>query len=31
MVEGDTNGDGIADFAIAVTSGTPLVQSDFVL
>jgi Ca2+-binding RTX toxin-like protein len=31
MVEGDTNGDGIADFAIAVTSGAPLIQADFVL
>ncbi len=30
-VQGDTNGDGIADFWIAVTSSTALAKGDFVL
>lgn len=30
-VQGDTNGDGIADFWIAVTSSTALVRGDFTL
>jgi len=30
-VQGDTNGDGLADFWIAVTSTTALVKGDFVL
>jgi Ca2+-binding RTX toxin-like protein len=29
FVQGDTNGDGHADLVIAVTSGSPLVQGDF--
>ena len=31
MVEGDIDGDGIADFLIQVTSTTPLTAADFVL
>jgi hypothetical protein len=30
-VQGDLNGDNIADFAITVVSTTPLVEADFVL
>jgi Ca2+-binding RTX toxin-like protein len=30
-VQGDLNGDNIADFAITVVSNTPLVEADFVL
>ena len=30
LVEGDVNGDGVADLVIAVTGGAPLVASDFV-
>ena len=30
MVEGDVNGDGTADFVLAVNSAQPLVASDFI-
>ncbi len=31
LVEGDTNGDGLADFAITVLTTQPLVSTDFIL
>ena len=31
LVEGDVNGDGTADFVLAVTASTPIVANDFVL
>ena len=31
IVYGDTNGDGLADFAIRLTSGLSLSSSDFIL
>jgi Ca2+-binding RTX toxin-like protein len=31
LVQGDVNGDKVADFAILVTSATPLVAADFVM
>ena len=31
LVQGDVNGDKVADFAILVTSSTALVAADFVM
>jgi len=31
LVEGDVNGDGVADLVIAVAGAAPLVASDFIL